>query len=298
MQVIYTLVILGFLSLLELNAQSLLTEEIEPIANSLINQLNRSEEIQTVAITDFTDLAYEPNLLGKLLAEELTTSLFMNMERNFDLIDRNQLNRLLEEVKLDAKGLLAPENIPRLGKLKSIDAIIGATMSQTSQSVRIIVKGIELETGDMVAASKGYISLTPSLIPLLSPIQGSNQPIEKRTNSSNTYTQKKVTIEKKGLDKTSNGVVVNLQVSISGPSSNLSFFTNQSYILTNNTGKTQADYIQLGEKSARSRVSKILYPDSPESLSIRFPNNSGPFNKLLLTCHSNESGLIMFEISL
>lgn len=134
------------------------------MAQPLVEEINKYEEVKTVAIAEFTDLDYTTNALGKQLSAEFQTSLVTAKNRSFSIITRKQLEALIAEAKLDADGLLSPDNIPRLGRLKGIDLIIGATISLTHQDTAYLnVEGVKLETGEILVGARGAVTLTPSL---------------------------------------------------------------------------------------------------------------------------------------
>lgn len=124
------------------------------------------QQVKTIAVLDFTDLQGTVTELGRFLAEELSTNLVIG-KKQFDVIDRANLNRLLDENKLSRSGLVDPENIKRLGKIAGANAIVTGTVTPLGSSLRISAKVINTETAKIVGAAKGDVEKTPEISELL-----------------------------------------------------------------------------------------------------------------------------------
>lgn len=138
-----------------------LDKEIEAIVAPLVTAIS-AQTVKNVAIADFTSLDGTPSELGKYIAEEFSYHL-VNAKKSFIVIDRSRVSGLLKENGLGATGLVDPNTIAKLGKLKGIDAVIAGTMTPTGNTLRLIVKVWNLETQGLVAASRGDISITPMI---------------------------------------------------------------------------------------------------------------------------------------
>lgn len=141
-----------------------LDKEIETIITPLIASIS-SQPVKNVAISDFTSLDGTSSELGKYLAEEFSFSL-VNAKKSFIVIDRSRVSALLKENGLGGSGMMDPNTIAKLGKMKGIDAVIAGTLTSTGNSLRLIIKVWNLETQGLMAASKGDISKTPMIIEL------------------------------------------------------------------------------------------------------------------------------------
>lgn len=152
-----------------------LDKEIEAIIGPLVAAIS-AQTVKNVAIADFTSLDGAPSELGKYIAEEFSYHL-VNAKKSFIVIDRSRVAALLKENGLGTSGLVDPNTITKLGKMKGIDAVIAGTMTPTGNTIRLIVKVWNLETQGLVAASRGDISKTPMISELESKqgtIQGGN----------------------------------------------------------------------------------------------------------------------------
>lgn len=119
-----------------------------------------------IAVLDFTDLQGRRTEFGRLISEEMSTAIVLQSE-GINIIDRANLDKLLSESKLQRSGLVDPENIKRLGKITGASALVIGTYTLIGESVRITAKVITTDTAQIVAASKGTVTLTSDIQSLL-----------------------------------------------------------------------------------------------------------------------------------
>ncbi len=164
-KLIFLLLIFCFNSL-ALSAQNdALDDKITRIVNDLVTKMNTKTTIKNVAIADFANLNGTPTELGKYLAEQFS-DVMVNANISFSVVNRGRLNFLLKEAGLDAKGLLDPNSVAKLGKLKGIDAVVVGTMTSVGENLSVNVQTLNLETGIILASAKGLLPRTPAVIVL------------------------------------------------------------------------------------------------------------------------------------
>src|SRR5205085_549074 len=73
----------------------------------------------TIAVADFSG---EDPELGRLLADTLLTDLGQSTQLH--LVERTEIRRALEELKLQSTGLFAPEEAQALGRMVRADGLI------------------------------------------------------------------------------------------------------------------------------------------------------------------------------
>lgn len=106
-----------------------------------------------VTVLDFTDLQGGSSELGKYIAEQLTVD-FVMTKRDFAVLDRANLKRILAEHKLTATGLVDPENAKQLGKFAGVDALIIGNIIPVGTNINLTVKIITTETAEVVGGAK------------------------------------------------------------------------------------------------------------------------------------------------
>ncbi len=106
-----------------------------------------------VTVLDFTDLQGNSSELGKYISEQLTVD-FVMTKRDFSVLDRANLKKILAEHKLTASGLVDPENAKKLGMFAGVDALIIGNIIPIGTNITLTVKIITTETAEVVGAAK------------------------------------------------------------------------------------------------------------------------------------------------
>jgi curli biogenesis system outer membrane secretion channel CsgG len=129
-----------------------------------------------VAVIDFTDLeGSSEGELGKYIAEQLTVD-FVMTKRDFSVLDRANLNKILAEHKLTSKGLVDPENAKQLGKFAGVDALIlGTIIPKGTNTVSLTAKIITTDTAEIIGAARAEFKADATVQQLVSkPVARSN----------------------------------------------------------------------------------------------------------------------------
>jgi hypothetical protein len=121
-----------------------------------------------VAVVDFTDLeGSSQGELGKYIAEELSVDLVM-IKRDFSVLDRANLNRILAEHKLTSKGLVDPDNAKKLGQFAGVDALIlGTIIPRGKTSISLNAEIITTDTAEIVGAAKAEFKMDETVQQLI-----------------------------------------------------------------------------------------------------------------------------------
>ena len=112
-----------------------------------------------IAVFDFSTLEGKTTDLGKFLAEELITRLFMS--RKFEaIIERQLLCKILEEQKLTLSDIFDSESMKEFGKISGVDAIVTGTITDLGPKLRINARLISTETAQVIGAASVYLTKT------------------------------------------------------------------------------------------------------------------------------------------
>lgn len=125
-----------------------------------------------VAVANFMNSRNETTELGKFLAEEFSTLLF---GKKLLVVERSQLETLMDENKIGAKGLLNASEVAKLGKLAGVQIIVTGTITLLDNQIRLALKGIDVEQGVMAAAALGNIPRTEAIDELYGSETGSGE---------------------------------------------------------------------------------------------------------------------------
>src|ERR1039457_3312642 len=121
-----------------------------------------------VTVLDFTDLQGGSSELGKYIAEQLTVD-FVMTKRDFSVLDRANLNKILAEHNLTSKGLIDPENAKQLGKFAGVDALIlGTIIPKGTNSVSLNAKIITTDTAEIIGAARAEFKVDTTVQQLTS----------------------------------------------------------------------------------------------------------------------------------
>lgn len=122
-----------------------------------------------VAVIDFADLQGNPRgELGKYIAEQLTVDLVM-AKRDFAVLDRANLRKILAEHKLTSQGLIDPDNAKKLGMFAGVDALVlGTIIPKGTNSISLTVKIITTDTAEIVGAARAEFKVDGTVQDLVS----------------------------------------------------------------------------------------------------------------------------------
>ena len=147
------------------NPQSMDTE-LPLLTEKLASQI-KDQGKKKVAVLDFTDLQGGTTELGRYVAEQLTVDFVMG-KRDFSVLDRANLRKILAEHKLTALGLIDPDNAKKLGQFSGVDALIIGNMVRLGQTIELTAKVITTDTAEVVGAAKSRFKVDEVVQQLLS----------------------------------------------------------------------------------------------------------------------------------
>jgi len=138
--------------------------ELDKQIDVLVEQISSSLTIQKsnkIAVVEFQNLEGNKSDLGKYLAEELTTRLFRTGK--FQIIERQLINKIIEEQKLSATGLIDESTASKLGQLLGVDAITTGTIADLNTSVKINARLIATGTGSVFSVASINVPMSKEL---------------------------------------------------------------------------------------------------------------------------------------
>ncbi|HEX3048702.1 MAG TPA: FlgO family outer membrane protein [Bacillota bacterium] len=115
----------------------------------------------TIAVMEFSDIQGCRSALGKFIAEELTTRLFKT--RKFVVVERELLNKVLQEHQLNLAGFIEPNSAQELGRLLGATAIVTGTITDLGKTIKINARLIATETGAIFSVAAVEITKNEAL---------------------------------------------------------------------------------------------------------------------------------------
>lgn len=118
----------------------------------------------TLAILDFqnTSNLEELNYLEKAIPQLLITNLMVS--KKITLIERSQLEKLIEEHQLNQSGVIDEKTATRIGKLSGANHLLLGTIFKSNEQIRIDARILETESGRIIFAEKVITSENIDLI--------------------------------------------------------------------------------------------------------------------------------------
>jgi len=157
---------------------------IDELSQQISNGLTENQKT-TIAVVEFVDLKGRVTDLGRFLAEKLITRLYQT--RKFKVIERQLLNKIVNEQKLSLTGMIDQSTAQRLGKLLGVDAIASGTVTDLGKRLDINARLINTQTGEIFAVASVEITKDDSVLKLMGEGEVSNP------NDANTQPEQKGT---------------------------------------------------------------------------------------------------------
>jgi len=107
-------------------------------------------ERSSIAVVPFPLLSGSSLILGQAFADRLSTALAQ--DPNLQVVEREQLNRALEELKFGQSGLVDATSAQKLGAFLGVNALVVGTMAQLGAAVTVNMRVIDVKTGIVLAA--------------------------------------------------------------------------------------------------------------------------------------------------
>ena len=160
-----------------------LDSQLDNLTNQIIQSLANKQKTK-IAVIEFSDLNGNITEFGKYLSEELITRLFLT--DRFEVVERNMLNKILEEHKLNMSGLVDEDTIKELGRILGVDAIASGSITDLGENVKVNARLISTETGAVFSVASVKIIKDQTVRMLLDKLPVSHQFITSPNKASNT----------------------------------------------------------------------------------------------------------------
>lgn len=144
-----------------LNAQDF-DSKLEKLAEDIAGKISENGK-KKIAVWGFFEANGKQTALGNYITEDFSVYI-TNFGDKFEIIDRNHLDLLLKEHKLNAEGFIDTDTAKEIGKITAADAIITGTYSMIGKDkVKVRVKVLDTESALQFAANMGLLPLSDGL---------------------------------------------------------------------------------------------------------------------------------------
>jgi TolB-like protein len=129
-----------------------------------VSALSADAEIYPTAILSFADRGAGLKGYGQKVSDVLFASLAVHP--NIYLVDRQEINKIVNEYQLNLSGMVNPNHAVQVGQLTGTKILISGTITEIDNTLLLIAKIIGTETSRVFGASvKGYSS--DDILPLV-----------------------------------------------------------------------------------------------------------------------------------
>jgi hypothetical protein len=183
-----------------------LTKLTEQLAGQITEHSNKK-----VTVLDFTDLDGNTSEIGKYVADQLTVD-FVMKKRDFSVLDRANLKRIMDEHKLTASGLVDPDNAKKLGMFAGVDAMVFGKIVPATNKVNVTTTIVTTDTALIIGGGKASFLDDSTIQQLKAAPVTITKPVSSPDNASNgTAKAADLSDDKPMVVKTFGNLVVELQ---------------------------------------------------------------------------------------
>ncbi|MEA1986944.1 MAG: FlgO family outer membrane protein [Candidatus Marinimicrobia bacterium] len=127
-----------------------LDSQLEILVAQIVNSLSENNKVK-IGVMQFTDLQGNASNLGKYIAEELTTRLYLT--KRFDVVERQMMDKILEEQNLSLHGYIDIDSKVGVGKVLGVDAIVSGSITDLGEYIKINARLISPEDGKVFSVA-------------------------------------------------------------------------------------------------------------------------------------------------
>jgi hypothetical protein len=229
--------------------------ELSKLAENLAGQI-KDHGSKKVTVLDLTDLDGNTSEIGKYVAEQLTVD-FVMKKRDFAVLDRANLKKIMDEHKLTASGLVDPENAKKLGMFAGVDAMIFGKIVPAGNKESVTATIVTTDTAEIIGGGKASFLDDSTIQQLKTAPVTITKPVSSPDNaSSGTATAPDLSDDKPKMVKTFGNLVVELQ--------SLRILRNGQYLLTitlTNCSAKDSLWVALSTSRYGSSTESLISPN-------------------------------------
>jgi len=124
--------------------------QLANLTDQIVVSLSQKQKSK-IAVVEFSDINGEISQFGRYVAEELITRLYRTGK--FDVIERQLLNKVMAEHRLNLSGVVDPESAREIGNILGADAIATGSVTDLGTTVKINARLISTETGQLISVA-------------------------------------------------------------------------------------------------------------------------------------------------
>ncbi len=130
--------------------QKSLNSQLNNLTEQIVTSLSQTKKSK-IAVIEFANLQGQVTQFGRYLAEELITRLYLTNQ--FEVIERQLLNKVLQEHQLNMSGIIDASSAKELGRILGVDAIASGSVTDLGPDVKVNARLISTETGKIFSVA-------------------------------------------------------------------------------------------------------------------------------------------------
>ncbi|MEI6521035.1 MAG: CsgG/HfaB family protein, partial [bacterium] len=140
------------LAVASVNAQ----DPMKEAATDIVKQFLADQDVinlkgQMLVIAEFENINLKGDAVPRIFQEKLITACIK--AKHFKVVERSQLQKAMQEMKIDATGLTDPDTRKKLGKLLGAGYIMLGSISEAHEAVSFDVRLVSIESGENIMAA-------------------------------------------------------------------------------------------------------------------------------------------------
>lgn len=139
---------------------------LQDLAAQIVQKSTAADRTK-IAILPFPNADKSCSVLSTYIVDELTLALFTVPNSKLTIVERAQLESLINELTIGEGGLLNPETTKELGKISGVQALAVGTITVIGDTLRINSRLVATDTGETVSAAAVNIPKTNAINDLL-----------------------------------------------------------------------------------------------------------------------------------
>lgn len=139
---------------------------LEQAADNVYRELNAIEGEKTVAIYPFT-CEKKINQFGEYLVDEIENNLLTRRDESIKLLNRDNIETLLEEHEFQLSNLVDEATQVIIGKKISAQYIVAGSYYNLEESISLNIKVLDLETSEILHSSSYVVDMDERIAALL-----------------------------------------------------------------------------------------------------------------------------------
>lgn len=146
-------------------------ERVRELADYFSGRLKQGG-VKRISLMDFLytrdpERAPVLNAIGKYFPQELTAGLMAEPAGGFEIVEREHIERVLEEQKLQLSDIMDESTGVRLGKISGVEALMVGSVTRLASDIKLFAKLVGVEDAKLIGSKSVRIKVDPDIKALL-----------------------------------------------------------------------------------------------------------------------------------